>query len=197
MLRAGWVDNFNAGHAQCPSDDVDSSAFSGCAENLWWLRWQCRGFACLTVVFLLVMSVVVRWHACVWRSFRFVSPTVCNSLPSDVQSNPSQATFKSRLKTHLFNIAFNDQPELWCCVTSSAPQDLWHWHLPRYKLDFGFWGFSPLNVSPLRGEKPQNRPLSKLNTGRLRCAQCCRKKTTAIPEVALHDSVHLSSVYTD
>jgi len=23
------------------------------------------------------------------------------------------------------------------------------------------------NVSPLRGEKPQNRPLSKLNTGRL------------------------------
>ena len=30
------------------------------------------------------------------------------------------------------------------------------------------------NVSPLRGEKPQNRPLSKLNTGGLRCAQCCR-----------------------
>jgi len=46
------------------------------------------------------------------RSFCFVSPTVWNSLPSDVQSSPSQATFKSRLKTHLFNIAFNDQPEL-------------------------------------------------------------------------------------
>jgi len=30
------------------------------------------------------------------------------------------------------------------------------------------------NVSPLRGEKPQNRPLIKLNTGGLRCAQCCR-----------------------
>ena len=30
------------------------------------------------------------------------------------------------------------------------------------------------NVSPLRGEKPQNRPLSKLNTGALRFAQCCR-----------------------
>jgi len=29
-------------------------------------------------------------------------------------------------------------------------------------------------VSPLRGEKPQNRPLSKVNTGGLRCAQCCR-----------------------
>ena len=26
------------------------------------------------------------------------------------------------------------------------------------------------NVSPLRGEKPQNRPLSKLNTGRLALA---------------------------
>ena len=46
------------------------------------------------------------------RSIRFVSPTVWNSLPSDVQSNPSQATFKSRVKTHLFNIAFDDQPEL-------------------------------------------------------------------------------------
>jgi len=70
------------------------------------------------------------------QSFRFVSPTVWNSLPSDVRSSPSQATFKSRLKTHLFNIAFNDQLELWCCVTSSAPQDLWHWHLARYKLDY-------------------------------------------------------------
>jgi len=30
------------------------------------------------------------------------------------------------------------------------------------------------NVSPLRGEKPPNRPLSNLNTGALRCAQCCR-----------------------
>jgi len=30
------------------------------------------------------------------------------------------------------------------------------------------------NVLPLRGEKPQNRPLSKLNTGGLRCVQCRR-----------------------
>jgi len=29
--------------------------------------------------------------------------------------------------------------------------------------------FHRCNVSPLRGEKPQNRPLSKLNTGGLRC----------------------------
>jgi len=35
-----------------------------------------------------------------------------------------QSTFKSRLKTHLFNIAYNDQLELWCCGTPSAPQDL-------------------------------------------------------------------------
>jgi len=26
----------------------------------------------------------------------------------------------------------------------------------------------------MRGEKPQNRPLSNLYTGALRCAQCCR-----------------------
>jgi len=30
------------------------------------------------------------------------------------------------------------------------------------------------NVLPLQGEKPQNWPLSKLNTGALRFAQCCR-----------------------
>jgi len=29
-------------------------------------------------------------------------------------------------------------------------------------------------VSPLRGEKPQNRLLSKLNTGCLHFTQCCR-----------------------
>ena len=30
------------------------------------------------------------------------------------------------------------------------------------------------SVSPVWGEKPQNQPLSNLNTGTLRCAQCCR-----------------------
>ena len=30
------------------------------------------------------------------------------------------------------------------------------------------------NMSPLRGEKPKNRPFSKLNTAALRFAQCCR-----------------------
>jgi len=34
------------------------------------------------------------------------------------------------------------------------------------------------NVSPLRGEKLQNRPLSKLNTGGLRCAQYAAAKKT-------------------
>jgi len=46
------------------------------------------------------------------------------------------------------------------------------------------WTFGSLlhaKISPpsvqrvaLRGEKPQNRPLSNLNTGALRGAQCCR-----------------------
>ena len=30
------------------------------------------------------------------------------------------------------------------------------------------------NVSPLRGEKPQNQPPGNLNTGALCSAQCCR-----------------------
>jgi len=29
------------------------------------------------------------------------------------------------------------------------------------------------NLSPLHSEKPQNRPLNKLNTGAWRFAQCC------------------------
>jgi len=48
----------------------------------------------------------------------------------------------------------------------------------KFGMEEGTFGtFAPLlhakfhphrcNVSPLRGEKPQNRPLSKLNTGRL------------------------------
>jgi len=34
---------------------------------------------------------------------------------------------------------------------------------------FGLPNFTPIGATcrPLRGEKPQNRPLSKLNTGRL------------------------------
>ena len=42
----------------------------------------------------------------------------------------------SILKTHLFNIAFNNQPELWCWVKSSAPEYLWNWHQAHYKSDY-------------------------------------------------------------
>jgi len=43
------------------------------------------------------------------------------------------------------------------------------------------------NVSPLRGEKPQNQPLSNLNTGALCFAQCCRYQTrSAVPEMSDH-----------
>ena len=59
-----------------------------------------------------VASDFVRQHFC------FVSPTVWNTLSSDVQSRPSLETFKSRLKTHLFNIAFNNPPKLWCCISN-------------------------------------------------------------------------------
>jgi len=71
------------------------------------------------------------------RSFSFVSPTVWNSLPSDVQSSPSQATFKRRLKTHLFDITFNEQPGQWCCITTSSPQN--PWNLARYKLECHYY----------------------------------------------------------
>ena len=41
------------------------------------------------------------------RAFRVAAPTVWNSLPLTVQTAPSVNVFKSRLKTFLFNLAFN------------------------------------------------------------------------------------------
>jgi len=37
------------------------------------------------------------------------------------------------MKTNYKN--FNNQPKLWCCVTSASatPQDLWNWYGARYK----------------------------------------------------------------
>jgi len=50
--------------------------------------------------------------------------------------------------------------------------DIWHGPLLHAKFHSNL-----CNVSPLWGEKPQNRPLSNLNTGAtgtLHCAQCCK-----------------------
>ena len=39
-------------------------------------------------------------------AFSVSSPTLWNNLPQDVRSCANQATFKSRLKSHLFSLAF-------------------------------------------------------------------------------------------
>ena len=41
------------------------------------------------------------------RAYRVPAPTVWNSLPSTVQTAPSVNVFKYKLKTFLFNLAFN------------------------------------------------------------------------------------------
>jgi len=38
--------------------------------------------------------------------FSVSSPTLWNDLPQDVRSCANQANFKSRLKSHLFSLAF-------------------------------------------------------------------------------------------
>jgi len=58
------------------------------------------------------------------RYFSFVSSTALNSLPSDVHSSQSLATFKRILKTHLFDIIFNEQRRQWRYVTSSTIQQI-------------------------------------------------------------------------
>ena len=40
------------------------------------------------------------------RSFGYIAPTVCNSLPADLRTSPSLPTFKANLKTYLFRQAF-------------------------------------------------------------------------------------------
>ena len=41
------------------------------------------------------------------RSFGFLAPTIWNSLPTDLRNAPSLSSFKSQLKTHLFQLAFH------------------------------------------------------------------------------------------
>ena len=41
-------------------------------------------------------------------SFSIISPKLCNSLPHSIRSIVSDHTFKVKLKTHLFNIAYNN-----------------------------------------------------------------------------------------
>ena len=43
------------------------------------------------------------------RGFCYSAPTVCNSLPRTVLESPSITVFKSRLKTHLFDLAHAKQ----------------------------------------------------------------------------------------
>ena len=41
------------------------------------------------------------------RSFSVAGPTYWNALPEDIKKSRDVATFKQKLKTHLFKIAFN------------------------------------------------------------------------------------------
>ena len=45
------------------------------------------------------------------------------------------------------------------------------------------------NVSPLRDEKPQNRPLSKVNTGSLPSRNAAGKETAAVKYTVFHKNV--------
>ena len=42
------------------------------------------------------------------RSFSKAGPVLWNDLPNYINESPSLATFQKRLKTHLFNMAYND-----------------------------------------------------------------------------------------
>ena len=80
----------------------------------------------------------------------------------------------------LYRPPFTDEGKIWCALAD--PRSMLRGLYAKFRLDrfilspSGGEKIGPLlrakfhphrcNVSPLRGEKPQNRPLSKLNTGR-------------------------------
>jgi len=94
------------------------------------------------------------------------------SLSSDVQSSPSQATFKSGLKTHLFNIAFNDQPELWCCVTSLRLRicDTGTWRVTNWIIIYSYTGrgYETAEFQKVRSHRMRHRNATQDNARRRR-----------------------------
>ena len=44
---------------------------------------------------------------CAQRAFKYYAPARWNALPPEIRSSPSLEIFKSKVKTHLFNVAFN------------------------------------------------------------------------------------------
>jgi len=74
------------------------STLSGC---------RCRGSSATLFQFLLIIDCQPHPTSyCGDRAFPVTSARVWNSLPDPVTSAPSVAVFRSRLKTHLFNISY-------------------------------------------------------------------------------------------
>ena len=53
------------------------------------------------------MLCIPHTHRQATRSFSVAGPTYWNALPEDIKKSGDVATFKQKLKTHLFKIAFN------------------------------------------------------------------------------------------
>ena len=81
------------------------------------------------------------------RTFPVAASLLCNSLPSDIQSSPSLAVFRQRLKTFLFRQSF---PSIILWFTALSWTSLivllfiatlkivdwhWHWHTGRVELN--------------------------------------------------------------
>jgi len=78
---------------------------------------------------------------------------------------------KFHVNVFIVSASGGQKPQFWANFDILGTSEIWHGGG-----DLVHTKFHPnrCNVSPLRGEKHQNQPLSKLNTGGLRCAQCCR-----------------------
>ena len=61
------------------------------------------------------------------HGFCHSAPAVWNSLPETVLDSSSLTLFKSRLKPHLFHLAYNDWHELTCSATASEVTTLWRY----------------------------------------------------------------------
>jgi len=61
------------------------------------------------------------------RGFRHSAPAVWNSLPKTMLDSSSLTVFKSRLKSRLFHLAYNDWHDLTCSATAMYYYYYWRW----------------------------------------------------------------------
>jgi len=66
------------------------------------------------------------------RAFSVAAPNVWNSLPNDICNTKCLSTFRNKLKTHFFTVAYMT----WAIPTTAPLYLVWHWHYGALQICF-------------------------------------------------------------